>query len=216
MNLSPSSAVLPSDMSETTTKNCPFCAETVKPEAKICRHCRSTLTPAAIPDAYRNREGRQLAGVSVALAEAFGISVTFIRLAFIVLTFVNFAGPLIYVALWLLLPAEPQGLSPLGQLAVGKDGKTSIFQQGVDTISGFLESLIAWLKRTLTPAPAGPAGELPPVPPAPSSAAAASPEAGQEAGQEADPEVDPQVDNEASETNEPMEKPEHKNAEETN
>ena len=147
-------------MTENTSKDCPYCAEAIKPGAKICPHCRSTLEPRATPETYRNREGRQIAGVSIALAEAFGVSVTFVRLAFIVLTFVNFIGPLIYVVLWALLPAEPHGLSPLGQLVTGKDGGApSIFQQMVDTISGFLESIVAWFRKPAERT--SPAGEIP-------------------------------------------------------
>ena len=137
------------------------------------------MQPGATPDAYRNREGRQIAGVSIALAEAFGVSVTFVRLAFIVLTFVNFVGPLIYLVLWVLLPAEPHGQSPLGQLVVGKDGKTSIFEQIIETITGFIESLVAWLRKLgATPQPVGEistaevtdeTAEPPPPPPPPPS-----------------------------------------------
>ena len=85
MNLSPPSAVLLRDMdaNANATKTCPFCAEPVQARATICPHCRSSLGGPSGREAYRNRPGRLAAGVSVALAEAFDVSVTFVRLAFI-------------------------------------------------------------------------------------------------------------------------------------
>jgi len=36
-----------------TTKQCPFCAESIKPEAIICKHCHSNLTSSS-----KKREGK--------------------------------------------------------------------------------------------------------------------------------------------------------------
>ena len=87
-------------MAENDTKDCPYCAEPVKVPASICPHCRSSLGGPSAPAAYRNHPGAQIAGVSIALAEAFGVSVTFVRLGFIVATFISFIGPPLYLALW--------------------------------------------------------------------------------------------------------------------
>lgn len=152
MNPSGGSGVLLFEMAETTdTKDCPYCAEPVRARATICPHCRSVLGGTAAPgEAYRERPGRQIAGVSIALAEALGISVTLVRLAFIVLTFISFIGPPLYLALWLLLPAEPGGRSPLGQLLEGENGEASILERGVQKTEEILNRVAAWLRGETT------------------------------------------------------------------
>lgn len=114
------------------TRICPLCAEPVKPATVVCPHCRGRLKNGLLSDAYRNRPGKQIAGVAIALAEALGVSVTFVRVVFIVLTFVNFLGPAIYGTMWLLLPAEPGSVSPLARLFAavpGDNGERSIFER---------------------------------------------------------------------------------------
>ena len=56
---------------------------------------------------YRSRTNRMLAGVSGGLAEYFNVDVTLIRVLFIVLTVLGGAGPLIYLAMWILVPSQP-------------------------------------------------------------------------------------------------------------
>jgi len=93
-----------------------------------------------LSDTYRNRPGRQIAGVAIALAETLGVSVTFVRLVFVVLTFINFLGPVIYVTLWLLLPAESGGASHLAKLfstVPGENGERSILERSLDKIRSF-------------------------------------------------------------------------------
>src|SRR5690348_11587377 len=61
-----------------------------------CRYCRSrlgTLDPEAW---HRDQPGRRLAGVAAAVAAAFAVPTGVVRLAFIVLTFLHFVGPLLY------------------------------------------------------------------------------------------------------------------------
>jgi phage shock protein PspC (stress-responsive transcriptional regulator) len=75
--------------------------------------------------------------VAIALAELLGVSVTFVRLVFVVLTFVNFLGPVIYLTLWLVVPAEPSGASPLAKLFAtvpGENGERSIFERLMEGI----------------------------------------------------------------------------------
>ena len=56
----------------------------------------------------RPRDGRKIAGVCIGLADQFGISVTLIRLAFILGFLFSVGVPflLVYVALWLGMPDE--------------------------------------------------------------------------------------------------------------
>ena len=141
-------------MAENDTKDCPYCAEPVRAQASVCPYCservRAQARPTA-PDAYRNHPGRQIAGVSIALAEAFGISVTFVRLAFIVLTFISFIGPPLYVGLWLLLPAEPGGLSPLGRVVTGENGEPSILERTIHATEDVFDRVAAWFRGETPP-----------------------------------------------------------------
>jgi phage shock protein PspC (stress-responsive transcriptional regulator) len=60
---------------------------------------------------------RILGGVCSGLAEGFHVETLWVRLAFVVLTFLNGIGLLLYVILWVLMP-EHTGYRPAGQGAV--------------------------------------------------------------------------------------------------
>jgi phage shock protein C len=58
---------------------------------------------------YRRRSGRKLAGVCGGLAEFINLDPTPIRVLFVDLAVLGGSGILIYVAIWIMVPNEPQG-----------------------------------------------------------------------------------------------------------
>ena len=86
-------------------KICPYCAEEIRAEAVVCRFCRSRLERFDPSQWHRDHDDARLAGVASAIGHGVGFSTTFIRLGFLVLTFVHFLGPILYGLLWLALPA---------------------------------------------------------------------------------------------------------------
>jgi phage shock protein PspC (stress-responsive transcriptional regulator) len=96
-------------------KPCPFCAEEVQDAAVKCRYCGSYLDASPLTRTwYRSRHGRMIAGVCAGLAEQFGISVTALRLAAVLLVLFGWGtGIIIYIALWVIMPyrsGEPEPL----------------------------------------------------------------------------------------------------------
>ena len=93
------------------TKRCPYCAEEIQEQAVRCRYCRSRLTSFDVERWYRRQPDARLAGVCAAVARVLALPVAAVRLAFVVLTFFHLLGPVMYVALWLVIPREPGGES---------------------------------------------------------------------------------------------------------
>jgi len=67
-------------------------------------------------DALRRSTGdKLLGGVSGGVARALNIDPVIVRIGFVVLTVAGFAGPILYAACWLLIPAEGSERSVLGE-----------------------------------------------------------------------------------------------------
>lgn len=100
---------LPASADGEARKRCPWCAEWIRAEAVKCRYCGSAVAASKLDFVtepwLRPREGRMLAGVCAGLAEQFGISVSIVRLAFVLGTFVSGGIFLVvYLGLWLAMP----------------------------------------------------------------------------------------------------------------
>ncbi len=89
---------------------CPFCKEEIKAEALRCPHCGSVLAPAALSrEWYRDPANGKIAGVCAGLGRQFGVSVTLLRLLFVIGTLMALWGLVIYLVLWIIMPVRESG-----------------------------------------------------------------------------------------------------------
>ena len=61
---------------------------------------------------YRNKEDGVIGGVATGIADYFGIDPILVRIAFVALALANGAGILVYILLWLFVPAQDTGYTP--------------------------------------------------------------------------------------------------------
>jgi phage shock protein PspC (stress-responsive transcriptional regulator) len=96
----------------TTTENTAETPVTDTPATESGHHTKSGPTGSPFPFGpergalRRPFQDRMLAGVSAGLARYFGVDVTIVRIAFVVLTIVGGAGVPLYLAGLLLIPEE--------------------------------------------------------------------------------------------------------------
>jgi phage shock protein PspC (stress-responsive transcriptional regulator) len=129
---------------------CPYCRELILREAIKCKECGSVLGkekgPRLSPTWYRDLPERKFFGVSACVARNLHISVTLVRLAFVIACVFHLIGLVAYLALVLLIPYEAGG--------------RSWFDKMVDAMSAALNSFRARpAGAAATPQPAAPSGE---------------------------------------------------------
>ena len=57
---------------------------------------------------YRSKTDRKLAGVCGGLAQYFNLDATLIRVLFVLLAVLGGSGLVLYLAMWIIVPKEPQ------------------------------------------------------------------------------------------------------------
>jgi phage shock protein PspC (stress-responsive transcriptional regulator) len=71
---------------------------------------------------HRGYAEKKIAGVACAAAENLGVSVSLVRAAFVLLCLFHGFGFFLYAALWLVIPPEPGGSSPVDRVVESARG----------------------------------------------------------------------------------------------
>lgn len=82
---------------------------------------------------YRCRHDQRLAGVASGLAEYFDLDVSLVRILWVLSIFVGGMGILLYIAMAIIVPLEPEFVSPPGTAAPGVAGE---FGEGTTATEG--------------------------------------------------------------------------------
>ena len=129
-------------MEQEDMKKCPYCAEFIRKEAIKCRYCGSVLEKKEISLNFlstpgywhRVNEGKKVAGVCTGIAKQLDspILILPLRLFFILTTVFYFFGVILYIVLWILMPA-PVDRPGSGAAAVSGPGNGQANTSAGDT-----------------------------------------------------------------------------------
>ena len=88
----------------------------------------------------RSKTDRVIAGVAGGIAERFGLDPTLVRIAWVVSIFFGGFGILLYVVLWIALPAGPAQASEAIRIAEERYARGEISTEELRRIRGDLQS----------------------------------------------------------------------------
>jgi signal transduction histidine kinase/phage shock protein PspC (stress-responsive transcriptional regulator) len=119
-------------------------------------HLAPEDAPVAVPRLYRAVEGRLLGGVASGLGAHLGLSVLWMRIAFVVLNLGSGFGVLLYGAYWIIVPEQTL---PSGQTREVKEHpiRQQVLRWGfaLTALAVFVASLVQWLPSSRYFVPGG-------------------------------------------------------------